>query len=273
MGQTWPKDIQLISSATFIENVKDCMAYAPKKTIIVCAEDPEVSLDDSVLRKYLREQNSATFIENFADSTTYVPTRTIIVCSEYLKIPFANEYLWAEFRKLDIEKSITHMEPTDERGARWEVTFASEEETERSFQRLQAASDAHETELKPYNLPRINGIVTVSGLSSSDISKALEYFETYVRNPTAKCVEKEIPSEGIQEFVEIHHEGIKRTITTNIDLGIYPPPEVVATTHQSKHIVDTVEQVETLCQNRFCIMCGFALSRELSECEMVYIVK
>ena len=117
------------------------------------------------------------------------------------------------------------------------VTFQSEEEMELSSEKLTTAMEEDAAELKTYEVYRGKGNLTISGLSETQIPDAEEYFKSYVRNPKATYN----PRNGLTVLV---HDGVKKTIKTKAEIGQRPYPEVLNTTQQSRHVMNTLEDLE-----------------------------
>ena len=56
-----------------------------------------------------------------------------------------------------------------------------------------------------------------------------------MRNP---IVDSEFDSK--EGLTKINHDGIKKAIKTNVDIGRNPYPEVVRTDQQSRHVTDAL---------------------------------
>ena len=226
---------------------------------------------DHKLRKRLREESYAKF---FVDEfVMYVPTRTITVTSKDPEVTaFSRRYLWTALKKLNVAGAVRHMDPTDKSCTKWEVTYQSEEEMEQHFQTFKAAEEANETSLVPHEPPRTKGSITLSGLPPHYIAKALDYFQAYVRNP---IVDSEFDSK--EGLTKINHDGIKKAIKTNVDIGRNPYPEVVRTDQQSRHVIDALEEVEwrcLKCTSTFYIKRGLiahsCARKECMACDEIY---
>lgn len=191
---------------------------------------------ETKLRSLLKVRSYGECFEE--DRVTYVPTRSIVVTIGDGDIPFTKNYLQAILtRYIDTEKSVSHIDRTDNSSTKWVVTFQSEEEMELNLETLAQAKEEDAAELKMYQVYRGKGNLAISGLSETQIPDVEEYFKSYVRNPKATYN----PRNGLTVFA---HDGVERTIQTKVEIGNRPYPEVVKTTQQSRHVMNTLEDLE-----------------------------
>ena len=205
------------------------------------------------LRRKIGKRRYAEDVED--DGVKYVSTRTMTVTSKHRHILVSIDDLVRELMIVGIHKSVVDIQTTDHKRT-WKITYESEETMERNLHTLKSPEEEHKKRfrcrfrLKPKPSWQL-GSLRISGLfmdTQDELDKLADSFKVYVNNPRAYNI-------GHEE-IEIVYDGIRRTINTNIVHKEMLLAKVVKTSHQSKSIVDVIEQLKTTCPDKFYIKNG-----------------
>ena len=178
------------------------------------------------------------------DNVTYIPTRSFPVQCEEESVSLKEDFI-EELETLGIP--VFHIQKTDHTIPRYILTFKSEEDMDKYYDLIQKAFQEKGTVLQPLDKcasKSKKGTITVAGLIKKDHEQALEFLSTFVIDPV---IEEEYDAH--EPATTFKHKGVKQTIKTYLAFGNKPFPNIIKTTHQSRHILDTIKELEQKANN------------------------